>query len=88
MLPNCFNPKTNKNLSSGEALAITFNLLTICLKLSLLFNDISTAPVFSSFFLVRFPQTSLKISPSNAIGFSLLVISSEVNLFSLFTSSL
>jgi hypothetical protein len=56
MFPNCFNPKTNKNLSSGEALAITFNLFTICLKLSLLFNDISTAPVFSSFFLVRFPQ--------------------------------
>ena len=38
ILFNCFNPKTNKNLSSGVALAITLNLLVVFLNNSTSFN--------------------------------------------------
>ena len=66
MLFICFNPKTKRNLSSGLARAITFNLLTVCLNASESFNTISSP--LSVFVLVNPPQATLKISPSKATG--------------------
>ena len=68
MLPNSLRPKTRINLSSGDALAIIFKSLTVCLNASLLFKKISNSPPFSCCFLVIPPHTTLNISPSKAIG--------------------
>ena len=68
ILPNSLSPKTRMNLSSGDALAITFNLLTVCLNASLFLSVIFIPSL--SFSLLIPPQITLKISPSKAIGFS------------------
>ena len=73
MLPNSLRPKTRMNLSSGEALAMTINLCTVCLNASLLLSLISKLPSFPCVFVIP-PQITRNTSPSSAIGLSPLMI--------------
>ena len=67
-----FNPKTRRNLSSGEALAIIFNLDTVFLNFSISLSSIIT--LSCSFFDVNPPERTLNSFPLNAIGHVISVL--------------